>query len=298
VKGLILAGGKGTRLYPLTKTVSKQLLPVFDKPMIYYPLSTLMLAGIREVAIISTPEQLPNFQALLGDGSRLGIALTFLVQSEPRGLADAYAVSSDFLDGSPSALILGDNLLYGVGLGKSLSSQERNQRGARIFGAQVRDPENYGVLKLDKDSQVSEIVEKPQNPEGNLAVPGLYFLDGSAPERVSSLIPSQRGELEISDLLNTYINDHSLTYEKLPRGTVWLDMGTPSGLAEASDFVRIIQTRQQTQIACVEEVALRMGFITLENLEDVILELPSGPYVDYLRTFVDGSTFSNKNGRF
>ena len=287
MKGLILAGGRGTRLYPLTRAVSKQLLPVFDKPMIYYPLSTLLLAGIREVAVIAAPEHLPSFKALLGDGSRLGIDLTYLVQSEPRGLADAYAVSSEFLDGSSSALILGDNLFYGVGLGKSLSSQEQSNVGASIFGAKVRDPENYGVLNLGEDLRLLEIVEKPRNPKSNLAVPGLYFLDGSAPERVALLSPSERGEIEISDLLNTYVKEGSLTYEELPRGTVWLDMGTPSGLAEASDFVRIIQTRQQTQIACLEEVALRMGFISLKGLQSIMLELPSGSYLDYLRSVVE-----------
>jgi glucose-1-phosphate thymidylyltransferase len=255
--------------------------------MIYYPLSTLLLAGIREVAVIAAPEHLPSFKALLGDGSRLGIDLTYLVQSEPRGLADAYAVSSEFLDGSSSALILGDNLFYGVGLGKSLSSQEQSNVGARIFGAKVRDPENYGVLDLGEGLKVLEIVEKPRNPKSNLAVPGLYFLDGSAPERVRLLSPSARGELEISDLLNTYVKEGSLTYEELPRGTVWLDMGTPSGLAEASEFVRIIQTRQQTQIACLEEVALRMGFISLRGFQDLILDLPSGSYLDYLRSVIE-----------
>jgi glucose-1-phosphate thymidylyltransferase len=287
VKGLILAGGRGTRLYPLTRAVSKQLLPVFDKPMIYYPLSTLLLAGIREVAVIAAPEHLPSFKSLLGDGSRLGINLTYLVQSEPRGLADAYAVSSEFLDGSSSALILGDNLFYGVGLGKSLSFQEQSTVGARIFGAKVRDPENYGVLNLGEDLKVLEIVEKPRNPKSNLAVPGLYFLDGSAPERVRFLSPSERGEIEISDLLNTYVKEGSLSYEELPRGTVWLDMGTSFGLAEASDFVRIIQTRQQTQIACLEEVALRMGFISLKGLQSLMLELPSGSYLDYLRSVIE-----------
>ncbi len=287
MKGLILAGGRGTRLYPLTRAVSKQLLPVFDKPMIYYPLSTLLLAGIREVAVIAAPEHLPSFKALLGDGSRLGIDLTYLVQSEPRGLADAYAVSSEFLDGSSSALILGDNLFYGVGLGKSLSFQEQSTVGARIFGAKVRDPENYGVLNLGEDLKVLEIVEKPRNPKSNLAVPGLYFLDGSAPERVRFLSPSERGEIEISDLLNTYVKEGSLSYEELPRGTVWLDMGTPFGLAEASDFVRIIQTRQQTQIACLEEVALRMGFISLKGLQSLMVELPSGSYLDYLRSVIE-----------
>ena len=225
---------------------------------------------------------------LLGDGARLGIHLTYLVQSEPRGLADAYSVAAEFLDGSSSALILGDNLFYGVGLGKSLSSQEQIGVGARIFGSQVRDPENYGVLDLGEDLKVREIVEKPRHPKSNLAVPGLYFLDGSAPERANSLSPSERGELEISDLLNTYVQEGSLTHEELPRGTVWLDMGTPSGLAEANDFVRIIQTRQRTQIACLEEVALRMKFISLKRFRDILLELPDGPYSDYLSSVSEG----------
>ncbi len=286
MKGLILAGGSGTRLYPLTKTVSKQLLPVFDKPMIYYPLSTLMLAGIREIALIARPDHISNFRSLLGDGSRFGLELSYIVQTEPRGLADGYVVSSDFLGGEPSAMILGDNLFYGVGLGKSLSTQTNLENGAHIFGASVRDPENYGVLELDQNSKVSRIVEKPESPNGNLAVPGLYFLDGSAPERARALSPSARGEIEISDLLNTYLIQDTLSYELLPRGVVWLDMGTPSGLAEAGDFVRIIQTRQQTEIACLEEVALQMRFISALELEKSISLIPKGPYQQYLSTLV------------
>ena len=286
MKGLILAGGKGSRLYPLTETVSKQLLPVFDKPMIYYPLSTLMLAGIREIALIATPEHMSNFKKLLGDGSRFGLDLSYVVQSEPRGLADAYIVASDFLGDESSAMILGDNLFYGVGLGKSLSTQTKLESGAHIFGASVRDPENYGVLQLDENSKVVGIVEKPESPKGDLVVPGMYFLDGSATERAKALSPSDRGEIEISDLLSTYLIQDTLSYELLPRGVVWLDMGTPSGLAEAGDFVRIIQTRQQTEIACLEEVALRMGFISVREFEKTMSLTPKGPYLDYLSTLV------------
>ncbi len=292
MKGLILAGGSGTRLYPLTKTVSKQLLPVFDKPMIYYPLSTLMLSGIREIAVIATPDHISNFKLLLGDGSRFGLELSYIVQTEPRGLADAYIVSSNFVGDEPSAMILGDNLFYGVGLGKSLSTQTELENGAHIFGASVRDPENYGVLELDENSRIIGIAEKPESPNGNLVVPGLYFLDGSATERAKALRPSARGEIEISDLLNTYLIQDALSYELLPRGVVWLDMGTPSGLAEAGDFVRIIQTRQQTQIACLEEVAFRMGFISLDSLRKSVFDLPSGPSVNYLMDLFDGRTVS------
>jgi glucose-1-phosphate thymidylyltransferase len=287
VKGIILAGGRGTRLYPLTKTVSKQLLPVFDKPMIYYPLSTLMLAGIRKIAVIATPEQLPNFEGLLGDGARFGIDLTYLVQSEPRGLADAYTVAADFLDGDSSAMILGDNLFYGVGLGQSLATNAEGILGARVFGAKVSDPSSFGIIRLAADGHVEQIVEKPLDYVGDLAIPGLYFLDGTASERAKSLAPSVRGELEIVDLLNSYLVESKFQFSALARGTVWLDMGTPDGLGEASDFVRIVQRRQRLQIACLEEIGLRMGYLTKSQLADSIGKTPDGPYQTYLQNLVE-----------
>ena len=286
MKGLILAGGTGSRLYPLTKTVSKQLLPVFDKPMIYYPLSTLMLAGIREIALIATPDQLPNFQSLLGDGSRFGVELSYLVQTEPRGLADAYIVADEFLDGLSSAMILGDNLFYGVGLGQSLASQSDSFVGGRVFGAKVSDPSTYGILKFDPAGQVAEIVEKPEAYIGNLAIPGLYFLDGTASERARNQAPSRRGELEIGDLLNSYIDAGQFEYSQLARGTVWLDMGTPDGLAEAGEFVRIVQRRQQVQVACLEEIAFRLGYINASQLDKILEDTPVGSYRSYIETLV------------
>jgi len=286
MRGLILAGGRGTRLYPLTRTISKQLLPVFDKPMIYYPLSTLMLAGIRKIAIISTPEQRPNFESLLGDGSRFGVEISHLTQVEPRGLADAYLVADDFLKGSPSALILGDNLFYGVGLGQSLATQADSLTGASVLAATVSDPESYGILKLDNSGSVTEIVEKPLQYSGSLAIPGLYFLDGSSSERVKEQSPSARGELEITDLLNSYLEDGKFNFKRLSRGTVWLDMGTPDGLSEAADFVRIVQRRQQIQIACLEEVALNLGYISQSDLESELQITPSGPYREYLERLI------------
>lgn len=286
MKGLVLAGGTGSRLYPLTKAVSKQLLPVFDKPMIYYPLSTLMLAGIREIALIATPEQLPNFQSLLGDGARFGIELSYIVQTEPRGLADAYIVADDFLTGNSSAMILGDNLFYGVGLGQSLATESKTISGARVFGAGVSDPSRYGILKLDSQGNVVEIIEKPEGFVGNLAIPGLYFFDGTASERARNQAPSKRGELEIVDLLNSYLYDGQFEYSKLARGTVWLDMGTPDGLAEASDFVRIVQRRQQIQIASLEEIALRLGYINKSQLKKILDVIPAGSYRSYLENLV------------
>jgi glucose-1-phosphate thymidylyltransferase len=286
VKGLILAGGNGTRLYPSTRTVSKQLLPVYDKPMVYYPLSTLMLAGIQEIAIISSPMQLGNFQTLLGDGSRFGIQLTYLEQQSPLGLADAYIVAEAFLDGSPSALVLGDNLFYGAGLGQALAEFARQPTGAHVFASRVSDPPSYGILELDESGRAVGIVEKPSKFVGNLAIPGLYFLDSSASERAKAQAPSDRGELEISDLLSAYLDENTFSFTPLARGTVWLDMGTPDGLAEAIDFVRIIQRRQKVKIACLEEVAFNLGFISATDLKDSIEDTPVGPYRSYLEELV------------
>ena len=286
MKGLILAGGTGSRLYPLTKTVSKQLLPVFDKPMIYYPLSTIMLAGIREIALIGTPDQIPNFQRLLGDGRRFGLDLTYIVQTEPRGLADAYILAEEFLGGNSSAMVLGDNLFYGVGLGQSLAIQSDPFVGAKVFGARVSDPSSYGILKFDPAGSLEAVVEKPDEYIGDLAIPGFYFLDSSASERARSQTPSRRGELEIVDLLNSYLKDGRLKHSPLARGTVWLDMGTPDGLAEASEFVRIVQRRQRVQIACLEEIALRLGYINKSQLEKILDVTPVGSYRSYLENLV------------
>lgn len=286
MKGLILAGGTGSRLYPLTKTVSKQLLPVFDKPMIYYPLSTIMLAGIREIALIATPDQLPNFQRLLGDGGRFGLNLSYIVQTEPRGLADAYIVAEEFLGGNSSAMVLGDNLFYGVGLGQSLAIQSDPFVGAKVFGARVSDPSSYGILKFNPVGSLEAVVEKPDEDIGDYAIPGLYFLDSSASERAKRQNPSKRGELEIVDLLNSYMTDGRLEHSPLARGTVWLDMGTPDGLAEASEFVRIVQRRQQVQIACLEEIALRLGYINKSQLEKILDVTPVGSYRSYLENLL------------
>jgi glucose-1-phosphate thymidylyltransferase len=286
MKGLILAGGLGTRLYPLTKTVSKQLLAVYDKPMIYFPLATLMLAGIRDIAVVSSPEHLPRFEELLGDGARFGIQLSYIVQSNPRGLADAYIVAEDFLEACPSALILGDNLFYGVGLGQSLATQAGQVGGANVLAAHVSDPESYGILKLTDAGSASGIVEKPKKFVGDLAIPGLYFLDGTASERAKSQSPSVRGELEIVDLLMTYLNEGAFNFQTRPRGTVWLDMGTPDGLAEASDFVRILQRRQGVKISCPEEIALRMGYLDQLEFEASLAYVPEGSYRNYLASLL------------
>jgi glucose-1-phosphate thymidylyltransferase len=286
VKGLILAGGTGSRLYPLTKTVSKQLLPVFDKPMVYYPLSTLMLAGIREIAVISTPEHLSRFESLLGDGSRFGLSLSYISQPEPRGIADAYIVAESFLRGSASAVILGDNLFYGAGLGQALAIQASESLGANVLAAEVADPASYGILRLDAFGSVTGIVEKPDRFVGNLAIPGLYFLDGSASERAKSQSPSARGELDIVDLLSTYLNEGAFSFRRIPRGTVWMDMGTPDGLAEASDFVRILQRRQGGKISSPEEIALLMGYLDEDGFVASLDHVPEGTYRNYLQSIM------------
>jgi glucose-1-phosphate thymidylyltransferase len=281
VKGLILAGGSGTRLYPLTRVMSKQLLPVFDKPMIYYPLTTLMLAGIKEIAVISSPSHLPLFRSLLGGGDQFGINLSYLAQTEPRGISDAYLVAEEFLKGSESTMVLGDNFFYGVNLGRSLAHTGVLDSGARVFGAHVSDPENYGVLET-KGSRITGITEKPSRTSSRLAIPGFYILDGTASERAAALRPSARGELEITDLLAGYLSDNALGYDVLPRGSVWLDMGTPRGLADASDFVRIVQERQNLLIASPEEVALNMGLVSREKYVALAHSLPNGSYRDSL----------------
>lgn len=261
-KGIILAGGTGSRLYPITHMVSKQLLPLYDKPMIYYPLSVLMLARIREVAIISTPRDLPLYRELLGDGTQWGMAFTYIEQPKPEGLAQAYLLAEGFLDGAPSTLVLGDNVFFGEGLSDKLKAADARPEGGTVFGYQVSDPERYGVVEFDKDNRVLSIEEKPEVPKSSYAVTGIYFLDGDAPELARQVKPSVRGELEITDLLNLYNDAEKLTVEKLGRGYAWLDTGTHDSLLEAADFIRTIEKRQNLKISCPEEISYLNGWIT------------------------------------
>ena len=265
-KGIILAGGSGTRLYPLTMAVSKQLLPVYDKPMIYYPLTVLMLAGIREILIITTPQDQGQFQRLLGDGSQWGIHLEYKVQPSPDGLAQAFILAEAFLDGAPSAMVLGDNIFFGHGLPEVLENADAQKDGATVFGYHVSDPERYGVVSLDEKGTVLSIIEKPEIPPSNYAVTGLYFVDGSAPERAKQITPSARGELEITSLLETYLHDGILRVEKMGRGYAWLDTGTHASLLDAANFVRTLTERQGLQVGSPDEVAYQLRWITKEKL--------------------------------
>ncbi len=283
MKGIVLAGGTGSRLWPLTIAVSKQLLPVYDKPMIYYPLSTLMLARIREILVITTPADRPAFERLLGDGSAWGLALSYADQPAPEGIAQAYLIARDFLGGGPSALTLGDNLYYGEGLADALSRASARTTGATIFAYRVRQPQRYGVVELDDDGRARHIEEKPAVPRSPWAVTGLYFCDARAVDFAASLSPSKRGELEISDLLARYLDDGALSVERLGRGFAWLDAGTPESLLEAGAFVRTVERRQRFKIGCVEEVAYRMGFIDAERLRLLADALGDGDYAGYLR---------------
>ena len=265
-KGIILAGGSGTRLYPLTIGVSKQLLPVYDKPMIYYPLTVLMLAGIQEILIISTPDDLPQYIRVLGDGSQWGISLCYKEQPSPDGLAQAFILAEDFLDGAPSALILGDNIFFGHGLPAVLAAAELKKNGATVFGYHVNDPERYGVVGFDNAGKVNSIIEKPKEPASNYAVTGLYFVDGTAPERAKKVQPSARGELEITSLLDSYLKEDSLTVEKMGRGFAWLDTGTHGSLLDAGNFVRTISERQGLQVGSPDEVAFKLKWINEDKL--------------------------------
>ena len=265
-KGIILAGGSGTRLYPITMAVSKQLLPVYDKPMIYYPLSVLMLAGIREIAIITTPQDQDQFKRLLGDGSQWGISLTYIEQPSPDGLAQAYILTEDFLDGAPSAMVLGDNIFFGHGLAELLAGADARTIGGTVFGYHVSDPERYGVAKFDNDGKVEAIIEKPSIPPSNYAVTGLYFLDSSASTRAKEIKPSERGELEIVALLESYLSEDQLIVAKMGRGYAWLDTGTHGSLLDASNFVRTLALRQGMQSGCPEEIAFQMGWIDRSKL--------------------------------
>ena len=283
-KGILLAGGSGTRLYPITMGISKQLLPIYDKPMVYYPLSVLMLAGINEIAIITTPHDINQYRALLGDGSQWGINLTYIIQPKPEGLAQAFILAEEFLNGSESTLILGDNIFHGDGIRELLQKANNSTAAANIFGYHVSDPERYGVIDFDANGNVKSIIEKPKKPKSNHAVVGLYFLDETAPDRAKNIKPSDRGELEITSLLNTYLEDKSLLMHQMSRGYAWLDTGTHASLLDAGNFVRTLQKRQGLQIGSPDIVAFENGWVSRSELELRSEKFSKNAYGDYLKS--------------
>ncbi len=286
MKGIVLAGGSGSRLYPMTASVTKQLLPIYDKPMIYYPIATLMLAGIRDILLITTPKDVERYVDLFGDGARWGLNISYAVQQKPDGIAQALVIGDEFLGGAPSALILGDNLFFGSGLRQRLVHAAALQHGAHIFACRVDDPERYGVVELDAEQRPISIVEKPRQPISNWAVTGLYFFDGRASQLARQLKPSARGEVEISDLNSLYLNEGTLTVERLGRGYAWLDTGTPETLIAATQFVCALETRQGIKIACLEEIALSQGFITTDSFARLAASAPVSAYGRYLKTLL------------
>jgi glucose-1-phosphate thymidylyltransferase len=288
MKGIILAGGSGTRLYPVTKSISKQIVPIYDKPMIYYPLSVLMLSGIKNILIISTPDDIPVFKDLLGDGSDIGLNLEYQVQENPRGLADAFIVGEDFIGDDNVALILGDNVFYGQSFTKILERAASLEEGATIFGYYVKDPTSFGVVEFDDNGKVLSLEEKPDEPKSNYAVPGLYFYDNTVVEKAKNLKPSDRGELEITDLNRLYLEEGNLMVEHFGRGMAWLDTGTHDGLLEASNFVEAIQKRQGLYISCIEEIAYRLGYIDSEKLKKLADPLMKTNYGKYLYDISEG----------
>ena len=286
MKGIILAGGSGTRLYPITKATSKQLVPIYDKPMIYYPLSVLMLAGIKEILLISTPEYVGQFEELFGDGHDLGLQIEYAIQEEPRGLADAFIVGADFIGDDTVALVLGDNIFYGAGLSEKLQAAAQKTTGATVFGYQVHDPERFGVVEFDDDGKALSIVEKPEHPKSNYAVTGLYFYDNDVVEIAANVQPSARGEIEISDINQAYLDRGDLDVQVMGRGYAWLDTGTHESLLEASSFIATIQKQQNLKVASLEEIAYRMGYIGLDQLEALAQPLKKNDYGQYLLRLV------------
>ena len=285
MKGIILAGGTGSRLWPLTKTTSKQLLPVYDKPLIYYPLSTLMLAGIREILIITTPQDSKDFQNLLGDGNSLGISIEYAIQPKPEGLAQAFIIGENFIAGDSVSLILGDNIFYGPGLGRSLT-QITSPEGAMIFGLNVAEPQRYGVLEISEGGQILSIEEKPINPKSNIAVPGLYFFDNTVTTRAKLVKKSDRGELEITSIIDSYLVDKKLEFRILQENTVWMDCGTVASINEAANYVKIIEQQTKFKIGCIEEVAFRQGLIGYSEMYDLVKSLGNNEYTNYLNQII------------
>ncbi|WOT06286.1 glucose-1-phosphate thymidylyltransferase RfbA [Shewanella youngdeokensis] len=290
-KGIVLAGGTGSRLYPLTKVVSKQLMPIYDKPMIFYPISTLMVAGIKEILIIATPEELPRFKELLGDGSDWGITFDYVAQPSPDGLAQAFILAEQFLNGAPAALVLGDNLFYGHDLSTSLRRASSKQTGATVFGYHVANPTAYGVVEFDCDGSVLSIEEKPEVPKSNYAVPGLYFFDNRVVDFAKNVKPSARGELEITDVIEQYLRAGELKVEIMGRGTAWLDTGTHDSLLQAASFIETLEKRQGLKVCCPEEIAYRSGFIDEKQLRDLAMPLKKSGYGQYLLNMVDQKVF-------